>query len=48
MARRETAQDLTKVMERNQEMVTSEGSLIQVADKEVRDSITFSNRDLAI
>jgi len=48
LARRETAQDLTKVMERNQEVVTSEGSLIQVVGKEVRDSITFSNRDLAI
>ena len=47
LARREVAQALTRVMERIQEVATSEGSLMQVAYQEARDSITFSNRDLA-
>ena len=47
MARREAAQALARVMERNHEMATVEGSLMQVAYQEGKDLITFSNRDLA-
>ena len=46
MARREVARTLTRVMERNHEVVAVEGSLMQVAYQEVKDSITFSNKDL--
>ena len=46
MARREVAQALTRVMERNHEVVFVEGSLMQVAYQEARDSDTFSNKDL--
>ena len=47
LARREAAQALARVMERNHEMATVEGSLKQVAYQEGKDLITFSNRDLA-
>ena len=43
----EAAQALTRVMERNHEVVAVEGSLMQVAYQEVKDSVTFSNNDLA-
>ena len=46
MARREVAQALTRVMERNHEVATIEGSLMQVAYQEANDSVTFSNKDL--
>ena len=46
MARREAAQALTRVMERNHEMAAVEGSLMQVTYQEVKDSVTFSNKDL--
>ena len=46
MARREVAQALTRVMERNYEVVVIEGSLMQVVYQEARDSVTFSNKDL--
>ena len=46
MARREAARTLTRVMERNHEMAAVEGSLMQVAYQEVKDSVTFSNKDL--
>ena len=46
MARREAARTLTRVMERNHEVATVEGSLMQVAYQEVKDSVTFSNKDL--
>ena len=46
MARREVAQALTKVMERNHEVVSVEVSLMQVAYQEANDSVTFSNKDL--
>ena len=46
MARREVAQALIRVMERNHEVATVEGSLMQVAYQEVKDSVTFSNKDL--
>ena len=44
--RRKAAQALTKVMERNHEVVAVEVSLMQVAYQEAKDSITFSNKDL--
>ena len=37
---------MTKVMEMNHEVAAVEGSLMQVAYQETKDSITFSNRDL--
>ena len=46
MARREAAQALTRVMERNHEVVAVEGSLMQVAYQEENDSVSFSNKDL--
>ena len=46
MARREATQALTRVMERNHEVATVEGSLMQVAYQEAKNSITFSNKDL--
>ena len=46
MARREAAQALTRVMEMNHEVAAVEGSLMQVAYQEVKDSVTFSNKDL--
>ena len=46
MARREVARTLTRVMERNHEVVVVEGSLMQVAYQEVKDLVTFSNKDL--
>nr|POE65400.1 hypothetical protein CFP56_55263 [Quercus suber] len=46
MARREATQALTRVMERNHEVVAIEVSLMQVAYQEANDSITFSNKDL--
>ncbi|KAF3971513.1 hypothetical protein CMV_004883 [Castanea mollissima] len=46
MARREAAQALTRVMERNHEVTIVEGSLMQVAYQEANDSVTFSNKDL--
>ena len=46
MARREVAQALTRVMERNHEVAAVEGSLMQVTYQEVKDSVTFSNKDL--
>ena len=46
MARREAAQALTRVMERNHEVAAVEGSLMQVTYQEVKDSVTFSNKDL--
>ena len=47
LARREATKALTRVMERNEEVAASEGCLMQVAYQKARDSITFSNRDLA-
>nr|POE45833.1 hypothetical protein CFP56_75819 [Quercus suber] len=47
LARREAAQALTQVVERSLGVATSEGSLLQVAYQETRESITFSTRDLA-
>ena len=47
MVRREAAQALTKVMERNHEVVAVEVSLMQVAYQEAKDSVTFSNKDLS-
>nr|POE75236.1 hypothetical protein CFP56_14271 [Quercus suber] len=47
LAKREAAQFLTRVMERNHEMAAIEGSLMQVAYQEVKDSVTFSSKDLA-
>ena len=46
MARREAAQALTRVMENNHEVAVVEGSLLQVAYQEAKDSVTFSNKDL--
>ena len=46
MVRREAAKTLTKVMERNHEVAVVEGSLMQVAYQEAKDSVTFSNKDL--
>ena len=46
MARREMAQALTRLMERKHEVAVVEGSLMQVAYQEVKDSVTFSNKDL--
>ena len=46
MARREVAQALTRVMERNHEVAAVEGSLMQAAYQEVNDLVTFSNKDL--
>ena len=46
MVRREAAQALTRVMEMNHEVAAVEGSLMQVAYQEVKDSVTFSNKDL--
>ena len=46
MARREAAQALTKAMEMNHEVAAVEESLMQVAYQEVKDSVTFSNKDL--
>ena len=45
--RREVAQALTRVMERNHEVAAVKGSLMHVAYQEAKDSITFSNKDLA-
>ena len=47
MARREAAQALTRVMEMNHEVAAVEGSLMQVAYQEAKDSVTFSSKDLA-
>ena len=47
MARKEAAQALTKVMERNHEVVAVEGILMQVAYQEAKDSISFSSKNLA-
>ena len=47
MARREAAQTLTRVMEMNHEVAAIEGSLMQVAYQEAKDSVTFSSKDLA-
>ena len=46
MARREATRALTRVMERNHEVAAVEGSLVQVAYQEAKDSVTFSNKDL--
>ena len=46
LVRREAAQTLTRVMERNHEVAVVEGSLMQVAYQEAKDSVTFSNKDL--
>nr|POE89672.1 hypothetical protein CFP56_38060 [Quercus suber] len=46
MARKEAAQVLTRVMERNYEVAVIKGNLMQVAYQEAKDSITFSNKDL--
>ena len=46
MARREVAQALTRVMERNHEVAAVEGSLMQAAYQEVNDLVTFSNKYL--
>ena len=46
MARRKAAQALTRVMARNHEVVVVDGSLMQVAYQEAKDSVTFSNKDL--
>ena len=46
MVRREVAQTLTKVMNRNHEVAVVEGSLMQVAYQEAKDLVTFSNKDL--
>ena len=46
IGRRAATQALTRVMERNQEVATVEGSLMQVAYQEAKDSVTFSNKDL--
>ena len=46
MARREAAQALTRVMKRNHEVATDEGSLMQVAYEEAKDLVTFSSKDL--
>ena len=46
MVRREAAQTLTRVMKRNHEVAVFEGSLMQVAYQEAKDSVTFSNKDL--
>ena len=43
LARREVAQALTRVMERNHKVAAP----MQVAYQEAKDSITFSNKDLA-
>ena len=40
------ARALTRVMERNHEVAVVEGSLMQVAYQEAKNSITFSNKDL--
>ena len=46
MARRKAAQALTRVMARNHYVVVVDGSLMQVAYQEAKDSVTFSNKDL--
>ena len=46
MARREVAQALTGVMERNHKVATVERGLMQMAYQEAKDSVTFSNKDL--
>jgi len=46
MARKEAAQALTRVMERNYEVAIVEGNLMQVAYQEAKDSVTLSNKDL--
>ena len=46
MARREVAQALTGVMERNHKVATVEWGLMQMAYQEAKDSVTFSNKDL--
>mgnify|MGYP003743946007 CR=1 FL=1 len=38
---------MTRVMERNHEVVVIEGSLMQVEYQEVKDPVTFSSKDLA-
>ena len=47
LARRETAQVLTRVMERSQGATSSQGSELQLAYQETRESMTFPPRDLA-
>jgi len=47
LARRKAAQALTKVMERNHEVVAVKGSLMQVAYQEAKDLVTFSSKNLA-
>ena len=47
MARKEAAQALTRMRERSQGVATSEGSLLQLAYQETRESVTFFARDLA-
>ena len=47
MVERVAAQALTRVVERSQGTSASEGSLLQVAYKETKESVTFSVRDLA-
>ena len=47
VARKEATQVLTRVMERNYEVVVVEGSLMQVAYREAKDLVTFSSKDLA-
>ena len=46
MARKEVAQAFNRVMERNHKMAVVEGSSMQLAYQEAKDSITFSNKDL--
>lgn len=46
LAKREVAQALSQVVERSQGVVVFEGSLLQVAYQETRESVTFSLRDL--
>ena len=47
LAKREAAQALTRMMERNHEVAAVEGSLMQVAYQEAKDSISFSSKNLA-
>ena len=47
LARKEAAQALTQMRERSQGVATSEGSLLQLAYQETRESVTFFARDLA-
>ena len=46
MAKREAAQALTKMMVRNHEVAAVEGSLMEVAYQEAKDSVTFSSKYL--